>query len=77
MGYGVQGPWKAGVLTPYTGLSLGEQGNHTWRAAGPGGRSLLTSHPDSKRVGAQGGNNDTDSSLMLRALSSLLRKARK
>ena len=31
VGYGLSGPQGLGLVTPYTGLSLGEGGNRTWR----------------------------------------------
>ena len=64
--YGLAGPWQAGVVTPYAGLSLAEAGNRTWRI---GARWQVA--PEIalglEASGAAGGEGAADNSLMLRA----------
>ena len=66
VGYELAGPWQAGVVTPYAGLSLAEAGNRTWRI---GARWQVA--PEIalglEASGAAGGEGDADNSLMLRA----------
>ena len=65
-GYGFRVPRTRGLVTPYAGLSLGQDANQTWRT---GARWLVAPEValGLEASGGPAGEEDADNTLMLRA----------
>ena len=64
VGYGLAGPRRQDVVTPYAGLSLGETGDRTWRS---GNRWQVAPEIALGLEASGGAGGDADQFLMLRA----------